>query len=133
MDFLIDKLNINAMKLIVFPIIIGTLMILLILFGIAVSLSHEFYCFVYEHEEWKLWNHFIKNSDAFTFDYELGGDYLFKPVNPSFHYYFVVWGGRTATLHKNDDSRSCILSEFQLKKSQKMAQLLMAQVNNAEG
>ena len=87
--------------------------------GILICLNNTLYCFVYKHEDWKLWEHYIKIEKEFVWNSENG---LFEILNTNVHAH--IWEDGLCSIHWDGDC----LSTFDEYHSKKMAKLLMTKV-----
>ena len=96
---------------------VSSILAIIALFFIAVICIPTFYCYVFLHKEWKLWEYFIKNVDRFKFS-EYG---LFEEVYVWGEYRAIVWKNGTCSIHKDID---CVLGTFDQYHSRKLAREL---------
>jgi hypothetical protein len=84
-----------------------------------ICLNNTLYCFVFEHEDWKLWKHYIKIEKEFVWNSENG---RFEIPNTCVHAH--IWEDDLCSIHWKGDCL-CTYDKYH---SKKMAKLLMTKV-----
>ena len=79
------------------------------------------YCKVYDREQLKLWEYMHANAFNFKYKYTFKGNRYFVWDN----YQAIIWDDGLTSVHKNDDTKECILCGFDKKYSAKMSALLL--------
>ena len=80
------------------------------------------YCKVYDREQLKLWEYMHSNVFNFKYDHTFKGNRHFICDN----YEAIIWADDGLTsVHKNDDTKECVLCGFDTKYSGKMSELLL--------
>lgn len=109
-------------------ILLILLLVLLLVFIVGMLIIHNntLYCYVYNQEDWKLWQEFIKGF-KFHYKYTIQGTLVF--IDEYGVYKAIVWPNGLCSVHNNYDN-SCICSGFNKKLSRKMTKRLMDIYNN---
>lgn len=106
----------------------GTIIFLVIfallgLFLILLATVNTIYCFFCEHEDWKLWEHYIKIEKEFVWDGEKG-----RFVIPNTGVRAYIWKNGLCSIHWKDDWEDDCLCTFDTYHSKKMAKLLGSKI-----
>lgn len=98
-------------------IIVVILFIGLIVFGILITVSNDFYCAIALRKERKLWKYFFNNVRNFKYEYTYkpGIVFTFK------EFIIVYWEDGTTSVHLLDNCK-CILSGYDEKMSRGLAE-----------
>lgn len=86
------------------------------------------YNFVFEHNRWKLWRHYIKNYDKFEYSHTNTSLFSHAFKLPGTDIMAFIWfheGYPTCSIH---DREGCLLSGFDKYHSKKMSKLLLRKV-----
>lgn len=87
--------------------------------GILICSNNTLYCFVYNHKDWKLWEHYIARIDEFVWN-----DKQYKFEIPNTDIRARIWENELCSIHWEDDC----LCTFDTYHSKRMAKLLMAKI-----
>lgn len=108
---------------------LGIVLILLFIIAVVnfiVVSNNTMYCYVYLHEDWKLWQYFIK---GFKFHYEYTIQETLVFIDEYGVYKANVYPNGLCSIHNNYDN-SCICCDFNKRLSRKMAKRLMEIYDN---
>ena len=87
--------------------------------------SNHRYTYVYERDQYELWEEIIANADKFEYKgfSDLAIHYVFDK------YEAIIWKDTGLTsIHLNNDTVDCVLSTFDKKHSAKMSELLLNKI-----
>ena len=105
------------------------IIILVILLAVQLSFfNKKIYCYIFEHEDWKKWESYIRNVSQFQYE----GNYPLccSFIVPNTDITAEVW--KETGLCSIHDNYGCVLSTFDKYHSKKIAKLLMNKINNHE-
>lgn len=96
----------------------------LVLFLILTASVNPLFCFVYNHKDWKLWEHYIARIDEFVWN-----DKQDKFEIPNTDIRAHIWEDGLCSIHweSNTGEDDCLCT-FDTYHSKRMAKLLMAKI-----